>query len=97
MNSFRVRCQEPITTTRSVPTAMEKRWRQRENGGEFAKLLEKLVEAAGVEPASESTPSKDPTCVSPFVSRDRPGKEAKPPVASSGNDSPAPAGAPGAG
>jgi hypothetical protein len=33
--------------------------------------LSRMVEAAGVEPASENTSSQSPTCVSPFSCRDR--------------------------
>jgi hypothetical protein len=46
---------------------MEKQWRRQENEVELADFLGKLVEAAGVEPASEGPSSPDSTCLSSFV------------------------------
>lgn len=40
-----------------------------------------MVEAAGVEPASENASSQDPTCVSPFSCRSRFGTGPKAPAA----------------
>ncbi len=43
--------------------------------------MSRMVEAAGVEPASENTSSSDTTCVSPFSCRDRFGTEPNAPAA----------------
>ena len=49
-----------------------------------------MVEAAGVEPASENTSSKPTTCVSPFSGRSRIGTEPSAPAANSEKSRPHP-------